>query len=849
MDCSHPRGLAAWIAAPATCFSALLLSSVSCASSAHPDVRPEQQQDAWPPAQALQEAPGAMAELPVSVTGKKLANGNWKLRFECTPADYSEAAPKDISLAGTFNGWNRDVVKLKKTSSGKWRAEIELPEGRHLYKFVIDGTRWYSDPQNPDLENDGHGGDNSVLRLGLRAQMEESDAEVGDGKIAVHALEHVPGNSFFVQPVGEGKVLVRYRSLSHDVEKITLHLRGQIPMPMTSAVEGPLLETWEATVPVPSAKTAYTFVLTDGDTRGRHPEMFTMTKKAADGFQTPDWAKDAIWYQIMPDRFANGDASNDPKHTRPWTSDWYESSDFEGRDGQTFWQWYVYQRLYGGDISGLQAKLAYLQDLGVNALYLNPVFESPSHHKYNATDFRHIDQHLGNKGDFTNEVASEDLLKPSAWSWTQSDKIFLEFLAQAKAMGFRVVIDGVFNHVGTAHPAFLDVRVHGKRSKYADWFDVTSWKPFQYNGWAGFGELPVFKKTADGFVSDSVKQHIFDVTRRWMDPNGDGDPSDGIDGWRLDVPNEVPMPFWEEWRELVKEINPDAYISGEIWHRAEAWLTGKHFDAVMNYPFASAAISWIGHQRKKFTVSEVDRQLAELRMAYPAEATYVLMNLLDSHDTDRLVSKMLNPDRDYDSENREQDPGSTYNNAKPGEIEYRKARLAVLLQMTYVGAPMVYYGDEVGMWGPDDPSNRKPMLWKELEPYAKPDQNFVMDEHLEFYRKAIALRNDLSALRRGSFQTLLTDDERDVWVFLREDDQQWVLVALNASLGSADVDGAGLLLDALSANGVSVAVPVDPNLTDDQPVDVSTVPTIRQVWGRSNRIGGLDGGVWVLSKN
>ncbi|MBC8404488.1 MAG: hypothetical protein H8E15_04635 [Planctomycetes bacterium] len=812
------------------------------------------QQDVWPPAPPLKEVVGEVAELPSSVQGQRLASGKWKLRFEFRPDGVEVDGFESVALAGTFNGWNRDAVPLTRQLNGNWRVNLELEEGEHLYKFVLDGIKWFTDPGNPTVVNDGHGGTNSVLRLGLRAQMSESDAEIGDGKIAVHGLQHEAGNSFFLQPAGDGKVLLRYRTLSHDVRSVHLHLRGQLPQLMTSAVEGPLLQTWEAVIAAPSRKTAYTFVLNDGETRGRHPQIFTMEKNAAEGFQTPDWAKDAIWYQIMPDRFHNGDASNNPEFTRPWTSDWYASSDFEGRDGQTFWQWYVFQRLYGGDIAGLQQKLGYLKDLGVNALYLNPVFESPSHHKYNATDFRHIDQHFGRKGDFDAAIAKENLLKPQTWTWTESDKVFLEFLREAKAAGFRVIIDGVFNHVGTAHPAFQDVQKNGKKSPYADWFDVTSWQPFEYNGWAGFGELPVFKKSADGFVSDGVKQHIFDITQRWMDPNGDGDPSDGIDGWRLDVPNEVPMPFWQEWRQLVKKVNPDAYISGEIWQRAENWLDGRHFDAVMNYPFASAAISWIGHRRQKFSVSEVDRQLAELRMAYPAEATYVLMNLLDSHDTDRLVSKMLNPDRDYDSENREQDTGSTYDNSKPGAIEYRKARLAALLQMTYVGAPMIYYGDEVGMWGPDDPSNRKPMLWPELQPYAIPQENFVMEDHLSFYRDVIALRNHHSALRRGSFQTLLTDDARDVWAFMREDDTQWVVVALNASMASADVDGEALLLDALAANGVSVAAIPDRNdEADGNPVGESgqnaSGPTIQQVWGHGNRLGGLEGAVWVLNKN
>ena len=266
-----------------------------------------------------------------------------------------------------------------------------------------------------------------------------------------------------------------------------------------------------------------------------------------------------------------------------------------------------------------------------------------------------------------------------------------------------------------------------------------------------------------------------------MDPNGDGDPSDGIDGWRLDVPNEIPEHFWVEWREVVKSVNPNAYTTGEIWDQAGLWLDGRHFDAVMNYPFARAVVSWIMDRDWKIKVSEFDRRLRELRLAYPLPATQVLQNLMDSHDTDRLVSMAINPDRAYDHANRAQDNGPDYNNAKPDELAYRKARLAALLQMTYVGAPMVYYGDEAGMWGADDPSCRKPMLWKDLEPYEDPDENFVMEDHLEFYRKVIHLRRAHPALRTGAFQTLLNDDGEDVWVFLRWDDDEQLIVALNAS--------------------------------------------------------------------
>jgi glycosidase len=272
-----------------------------------------------------------------------------------------------------------------------------------------------------------------------------------------------------------------------------------------------------------------------------------------------------------------------------------------------------------------------------------------------------------------------------------------------------------------------------------------------------------------------------------MDPNGDGHPGDGIDGWRLDVPNEIPPAFWIEWCALVRSINPEAYITGEIWDRADAWLDNKRFDAVMNYPFARAAVAWIFDRERKITASAFDRRLAELRLAYADNTAFVLQNLIDSHDTDRVASMAMNPDRDYDHDNRVQDSNPNYHNEKPSPEAYARARLVALLQMTYVGAPMIYYGDEVGMWGADDPTCRKPMLWEDLQPYDQPADNHVMTRHLAWYKSVIKLRNEYEALCVGSFRTVLADDDKDVWVFERSTSSERLWVALNASSHHAEI--------------------------------------------------------------
>ncbi len=728
----------------------------------------------------------AVATVPESVEATPLADGRFRCRFRF------EAPPGAVAvrLAGGFNGWSVQGPPLRRVAGGAFEGEATLPAGRQLYKFVAempDGRiRWFDDPRNPRHEPDGHGGRNSLLLLGPEAHLDAATAAAGDGRIAAFGVRHDPSLPIHLQAMEDGGFLVRLRTLRGDAEGAACVVEGIGAVALAEAGGNDRFTWWEAILPPSAAGARYLFTIQDGPMTVRTPQIYSLERNSVAHVRTPDWAKDAVWYQIMLDRFRNGDPANDPDPVRPWRSEWYQPSPWEGRNGQSFYEYFVFSRLYGGDLQGLREKLAYLKDLGVNAIYLTPIFQSESHHKYNATNFLHVDEHFGVKGDYAPAEAKEDLLDPSTWTFTATDRLFLEVLREAKAMGFRVIVDGVFNHVGTRHPAFRDVRAKGRDSRYADWFEVTSWEPFQYQGWAGFGELPVFAKSPDGLASAAAARHVMEVTRRWMDPDGDGDPSDGVDGWRLDVPNEVPLPFWVEWRKLVKAINPDAYITGEIWKRADQWLDGRSFDAVMNYPFAEASLGWIGDRERKIAPSEMDRRLAELRMAYPAEVTYALMNLTNSHDTDRLVSMLANPDRDYDQGNREQE-NAPYDAGKPGAEVYRRARLVVLFKMTYVGAPMIYYGDEAGMWGSDDPNNRKPMLWKDLEPYEDHHENFVMEEHLAFYREAIGLRRSLAALRRGSYRTLLCDDEQDVLVFLRELGEQKVLVALNASEREATV--------------------------------------------------------------
>jgi cyclomaltodextrinase / maltogenic alpha-amylase / neopullulanase len=535
----------------------------------------------------------------------------------------------------------------------------------------------------------------------------------------------------------------------------------------------------------------------------------------------PDWAKDAVWYQIFPERFRNADPSNDPTKAdiagafpltpdlpwqiHPWTSDWYERQDYE-KDAPIPFHHLVQRRRYGGDLQGIIEKLDYLQDLGVNAIYLNPVFDSPSSHKYDGMSYHHIDPNFGPDpaGD-RKLIAEEDPGDPSTWVWTSADNLALELIKQCHARGIRVIFDGVFNHMGLRSWPFLDVIEKQQDSAYADWFTVNSWRneekgtKFDYEGWFGHKTLPEFREDEEGIVA-GPRDYIFAATRRWMDPDGDGDPSDGIDGWRLDVAFCVAHPFWKKWRKVVKGANPDAYITAELIDpvpELKPYLQGDEFDAVMNYNFAFASSDYFADEKTRISTTEFDRRLQELRDAFPPGVAEVQQNLFGSHDTDRIGSHIVNRDKEHANNweayfNFSKVENGQYDPRKPTTDELESQKLFAVLQMTYVGAPMIYYGDEVGMWGPNDPDCRKPMVWDDLvyedevtlpdgSKKDQPDKVEVNRDLLEHYRKLIALRRDLPSLRRGSFETVLIDDENQLYGFRRKLNDEEVMVILNNS--------------------------------------------------------------------
>ena len=534
----------------------------------------------------------------------------------------------------------------------------------------------------------------------------------------------------------------------------------------------------------------------------------------------PDWVTEAIFYQIFPERFRNGDPNNDPTRSSleppisvpetweisSWTDDWYARVEWEQQTGNNFYEHGVFNRRYGGDLQGVLDKLDYIRDLGINAIYFNPVFYGKSLHKYDSASMHHIDPYFGPDPAGDLELIRNETGDPQTWHWTAADKLFLELIQAAHERGIRLIIDGVFNHTGRDFFAFTDLVEKQDQSEYQDWYIVhnfdnteTDDNEFKYKSWWGYESLPEFADDISGQdLHPGPKQYVFNITRRWMDPDSDGDPSDGIDGWRLDVANEVPIKFWRDWNVLVRELNPAAYTVGEFWGEARKHLVEGRFSGTMNYHgFAYLAKGFLIDG----TLSSNDfaEQLEQRRKVYPAAMQSALQNLIDSHDTDRMASMIVNarpqhymqPDRfDFDvSERVSPRNDNQYDVRAPNQHERQIQRLVALMQITYIGAPMVYYGTEAGMWGGDDPCDRMPMVWDDLDhqdqthdPLGRPREADTVEfnpELFEFYRQIIHLRRNSPALNHGSFKRIDIGDAPSFIAFQRSLDDENLIVAIN----------------------------------------------------------------------
>jgi len=417
----------------------------------------------------------------------------------------------------------------------------------------------------------------------------------------------------------------------------------------------------------------------------------------------PAWVKDSVFYQIFPDRFDNGDLTNDPVNLSPWNSKPTITS------------------FHGGDLRGVINRFYYLLDLGINTLYFNPIFLSPSNHRYNSVDYFQIDPKLG------------DL------------STFKSLLDVAHRNHVRVVLDGVFNHCGRGFFAFNDILENQSDSPYVDWFHikkfpVDAYSPGEattYQAWWKYKSLPKFN-TSNPRVCD----YIYKVARYWLEQ--------GIDGWRLDVPNEInDDAFWAKFREIVKNTNSDAYILGEIWDGDNRWVGDSHFDGLMNYPIRTLILDLLTEKKK---ANAFVNDLASWVRHYPIENSFCMYNSLGTHDTERIFSLL----------------GKS--------IE--KIRLAYLILFTFPGAPAIYYGDEIGLEGGPDPDNRRTFPWNETE------WNI---EILQWVKQLIRVRNDQNSLRRGNFSVIPNNND-SVFAFSRKDGGDYSIVIANASNQSTKIE-------------------------------------------------------------
>ena len=556
----------------------------------------------------------------------------------------------------------------------------------------------------------------------------------------------------------------------------------------------------QATAPVPRS--------TSSPTSTSQPAS---TPRPLSAENSQDWPKHAIWYQIFPERFRNGDPTNDPtaEYSRvpeqvrstwritPWTMEWYAMDAWEKSLAPDAYGT-MHHRRYGGDFQGIIDKLDYLKDLGITAIYFNPIFESTSLHKYDARSYHHADPHFGPDPEGDKAMIAEETGDPSTWKWTAADKMFLDLVRKAHDRGIRVILDGVFNHCATGFFAFTDLKQNQENSPYTHWFHVHQFddpktpdrNEFDYAGWWGVKAMPEFSEVTDEKgrknLDPQVKAYLFAITKRWMDPNGDGDPSDGVDGWRLDVANEVGTGFWADWNAYVKSINPLAYTVPEIWVEAQDFMREAKFDGVMNY-YAFAMPIKGGMIHATLSTREFLRLIEDRREKFTWEEALRHQNLFDSHDTDRFPSMIVNRNRPYfskeDAFGYDGDlwAGCTekpYLIRKPQDEERRLQRMLTLFQVAYPGAPYLYYGTEAGMWGGDDPDDRMPMVWADLSfepqkisPAGQPERNdnpnFDGDLHA-FYKEVLALRRKHPELVDGAMRILGGSDRTQTFAWVRE---------------------------------------------------------------------------------
>ncbi len=504
------------------------------------------------------------------------------------------------------------------------------------------------------------------------------------------------------------------------------------------------------------------------------------------GFKTPDWAKGAVMYQIYTDRFFNGDTTNDVE-----TNEYSYIGDYSRKVED----WFKYpaamgvREFYGGDIQGVWDKLDYLEKLGVEVIYFNPLFVSPSNHKYDIQDYDYIDPHIGRivkdegellkDGDYENKNASRYITRVTDLENLEaSNRFFAEFVEAVHARGMKVILDGVFNHCGSFNKWLDKEQIYENQQGYEKGAYVSADSPYRsffkffeeswpynyhYNGWWGHDTLPKLNYEE----SPKLYDYIMNIAKKWVSAPYN------IDGWRLDVAADLGQSgdfnhkFWKDFRKAVKEANPEAIILAEHYGDPGSWLQGDEWDTVMNYDAFMEPVTWFLTGMEKHSDEKRDDLrgdaysfFASMRhhmSRFQGQSLLVAMNELSNHDHSRFLT------RTNGNVGRVASAGSEAANAYVNKGIMKEA---VVMQMTWPGAPTLYYGDEAGLCGWTDPDNRRTYPWGRED-----------IELIEFHRDAISIHKHNKALKKGSFKALLGD--YNIIAYGRFLEENIIAVALN----------------------------------------------------------------------
>lgn len=527
------------------------------------------------------------------------------------------------------------------------------------------------------------------------------------------AILHIP-KSQYAFAYNQKELRIRLRAAKDDLDKVEIiyaikyeWLTDRKSRQMKKSYSDALYDYYTVTLNVPDSRIGYIFLLQSGEEKYYYSEEgltieYNHDKSYYNFFQYPyinetdlhkkvDWCDRAIFYQIFVDRFHMGSCSKDRNYI---DKDWGELPKPKG--------------FYGGDLPGITEKLDYLQDLGINSIYLTPIFQSPSNHKYDTIDYEEVDAMFGTNRDLK------------------------ELVESAHKRGIKILLDAVFNHCSCLCKQFQDVLRKGKGSVYYDWFIIRGDRPvleqMNYECFAACNYMPKWNTN-----NPEVQKFLLHIATKWIKEYG-------IDGWRLDVADEVSHDFWRQFRKAVKAAKPDALIVGENWHDSRPWLEGDQFDSIMNYSFTKACLDYFAYE--KYSAQRFCERLSEILMRNTDQVNEMMLNLLDSHDTERFLTNV--------GENAD------------------KLKCALAVLFFFVGMPCIYYGTEIGTAGGYDPDSRRTFDWDKTH-WNMDIYNTVKD--LIRLRKEqigggirIYAQNDLLVIERGTLSLIVNNtDQSQKW--------------------------------------------------------------------------------------